>query len=173
MGRPDRMVGGYRRSSGMAAGPIAGARGWNRRSRASALLALLLDLVERLGEALERVLVGRGGAATGGALHRPVGALAHGVDHARLLGDVLDPGAVVLRVHRELGGADLGGGVGAGLERIADDHRNLVLHVLRRPGGDEDVGGVALAAGGVWLSPLLRWGRRTPPLRAAARRGRH
>src|SRR5215471_17949670 len=74
-----------------------------------ALLALLLDLVERLGEALERILVGRLGEAARGSLHRQVGALAHGVDHARFLGDVLDPGPIVLGVHRELGGADLGG----------------------------------------------------------------
>src|SRR4029453_15808941 len=89
------------------------------------LPALLLNLVERLREALERNLVGRRGAAAGGAAHSQVGGLAHGVDHARLLGDVLDPGAVVERVHRELGAADLGGGVRRGLERIADDNRNL------------------------------------------------
>src|SRR5262249_5611875 len=35
-----------------------------------ALFALLLDLVERLGEALERILVGRLGAAARGSLHR-------------------------------------------------------------------------------------------------------
>src|SRR5215831_3683431 len=67
-----------------------------RRATVPALLALLLDLVERLSEAFERVLVGRLGAAARSSLHRQVGALAHGVDHARLLGDVLDPGPVVL-----------------------------------------------------------------------------
>src|SRR2546429_9737497 len=89
------------------------------------LLALLLDLVERLGAALERILVGRLGAATRSSLHRQVGTLAHGVDHARFLGDVLDPGAIVLGVHGELGGADLGGGIRTGLERITDDDRYL------------------------------------------------
>src|SRR5438132_577325 len=79
-----------------------------------ALLAFLLDFVEGLGEALERILVGRGRAAARGALHRQVGALAHGIDHGRLLGDVLDPGAVVLRVHRELFSTDLGGVGGCG-----------------------------------------------------------
>src|SRR5258708_20765691 len=81
------------------------------------LLALLLDLIERLGEALERILVGRLGAAARSSLHRQVGALAHGVNHARFLADVLDPGAIALGVHRELGGADLGGGIPIVLER--------------------------------------------------------
>src|SRR5260370_39707072 len=99
-----------------------------------ALLAFLLDFVEGLGEALERILVGRGRAAARGALHRQVGALAHGIDHGRLLGDVLDPGAVVLRVHRYLFSTDRGGAFRPGLERIADDDPHLVLHAVRRPG---------------------------------------
>src|SRR5580704_14336820 len=111
------------------------------------LLAFLGGAVDRLAQALERILVGGFGAVAGDALDGQVAALAHGVDHAGFLGDVLDPGAVVERVHGELVGADLGGGVGAGLERIADDHRHLVAHVLGRPGGDEDIGLVALAAG--------------------------
>src|SRR5258708_14345966 len=119
-----------------------------------ALLAFMLDFVEGMGEALERILVGRGRAAARGALHRQVGALAHGIDHGRLLGDVLDPGAVVLRVHRELFSTDLGGGVRAGLERIADDDRHLVLHVLGRAGGDENIGRIALAAGRLGLGRL-------------------
>src|SRR5262249_2045947 len=88
MGRPRP-----RASRRFGAGQSACAKPPQREADGEKLLALLLDLVERLGEALERVLVGRGGAATGGALHRHVGALAHGVDHTRLLGHVLDPGA--------------------------------------------------------------------------------
>src|SRR5260370_29718781 len=114
--------------------------------RHGALLALLLDFLERLREPLERILVGRRRPATGCALHRQVGALAHGIDHARLLGDVLDPGTVVLRVHRELDSANLGGRIGAGLEWIADDDRHLVLYVVGRAGRDEDIGRIALAA---------------------------
>src|SRR6476620_11873211 len=105
-----------------------------RYSNLSELLALLLDLLERLRESLERILIGRRSAATRRALHRQVGAFAHGIDHTRLLGDVLDPGTIVLRVHRELDGADLGGGVGAGLERIADDDRHFVFYVFGRTG---------------------------------------
>src|SRR6266567_227451 len=111
----------------------------SRRAAGAALFALLLDLVERLSE----------------ALHRQVGALAHGIDHARLLGNVLDPGPVVLGVHPELGGADLGGGVRIGLERIADDDRHLVLHLLGGTGGDEHVGRMPhapLRSGPVWTA---------------------
>jgi hypothetical protein len=64
---------------------------------------------------------------------------AHGIDHARLFGDVPDPGAVVLSIHRKLSGTDLGSGVGAGLERIADHDRDLVPYILARAGRDEDV----------------------------------
>src|SRR5262249_10955317 len=135
-----------------------------------ALLALLLDLVERLGEALERILVGRLGAAARSSLHRQVGALAHGVDHARFLADVLDPGAIVSGVHRELGGADLGGGIGIGLERIADDDRHLVLHLVGGAGGDEDVGRIALAPFRLGLR-RLRLGEREADLVAAGRGG--
>src|SRR5258707_7020597 len=131
-----------------------------------ALLAFLVDFVEGLGEALERILVGRGRAAARGALHRQVGALAHGIDHGRLLGDVLDPGAVVLRVHRELFSTDLGGGVRAGLERIAYDDRHLVLHVLGRAGGDEHIGRIELAAGRLWLSYLRSCEREADPVAA-------
>src|SRR5258708_25246904 len=110
-----------------------------------ALLALLLDLVERLGEALERILVGRLGAAARSSLHRQIGALAHGVDHARFLAGVLDPGAIALGVHGELGGADLGGGNRIGLERVADNDRHLVLHLVGGAGGHADRGRVALS----------------------------
>src|SRR5262249_27952615 len=128
------------------------------------------DLVERLSEALERVLVGRLGAAARGSLYRQVGALAHGIDHARLLGNVLDPGPVVVGVHRELGGADLGGGVRIGLERIADDDGHLVLHLLGGTGGHEDVGRIALAP--LWLGlGGLRLGEREADLCAAGRGG--
>src|SRR5258708_24297303 len=110
-----------------------------------ALLALLLDLVERLGEALERILVGRLGAAARSSLHSQIGALAHGVDHARFLAGVLDPGAIALGVHGELGGADLGGGSRICPERVADNHRHLVLHLVGGAGGDTEVGSSALA----------------------------
>src|SRR5260221_7090552 len=90
---------------------------------AAVLLALLLDLIERLREPLERILVRRLRAAARGALDCDVGALAHGVDHARLLAHIFNPGAVVLSVHGELGGPDLGCGVGTGFEGVADDHR--------------------------------------------------
>src|SRR5207237_10847409 len=112
------------------------------------LLAFLLGAVERLRETLERVLVGRLGAAAGDALDGEVGALAHGIDHARLLGDVLDPGAVVLGVHRELGGADLGGGVRGRFERIPDDDRYLVFYLVGGTRRNEQVRGTARAARG-------------------------
>ena len=134
--------------------------------------ALLLDLVERLCEPLERILVGRRRAAAGGALHRQIGALAHGVDHARLLGDVLDPGAVVLRVHRELGGADLGGRIGAGLERIADD-RPTPRSSRSRPDGWRRRHRTGRACGrparSSWSSA---WRARSRPSRRRARRYR-
>src|SRR5262249_20719383 len=135
-----------------------------------ALLALLLDLVERLSEALERVLVGGLGAAARGSLHRQIGALAHGVDHTRFLGGVLDPGPIVFGVHRELGGADLGGGIGIGLERIADHPRHLVLPLFGRAGGDKDVGRIALAPFRLGLR-RLRLGEREADLVAVGRGG--
>src|SRR3954469_23331367 len=141
-----------------------------RYSNLSELLALLLDLLERLRKPLERILIRRRGAAPRRPLHRQVGALAHGIDHTRLLGDVLDPGAIVLRVHRELDGADLGGGIGAGLERIADDDRHFVFHVFGRTGRDEDVGRIALASNRLDLR-RLRLGKREADLAAAGRGG--
>src|SRR5262249_38073880 len=110
------------------------------------------------------------GEAARGSLHRQIGALAHGVDHARFLGDVLDPGPIVLGVHRELGGADLGGGIRIGLERIADDDRHLVLHLVGGAGGHEDVGGIALAPFRLGLR-RLRLGERKADLVAAGRGG--
>src|SRR5262249_61588499 len=116
------------------------------------------------------ILVGRLGAAARGSLHHQVGALAHGVDHARFLGGVLDPGPVVLGVHRELGAADLGGGIRIGLERIADDDRHLVFHLIGGTGRDEDVGRVALAPFRLRLR-RLRLGGREADLVAAGRGG--
>src|SRR5260370_2853225 len=98
-----------------------------------ALPALLRGAVEGLGQSLERIAVDRFRAAAGGAAHDEVGALAHGIDQPRLLGRILDPGAVALGVHGELGGADLGGRVGRALERIAADNPELFPHVLGRP----------------------------------------
>src|SRR5262249_55044832 len=85
------------------------------------LFALLRGAVEGLAEALERIAVGGLRAARRGALDDQVSVLAHGLHHARLFGRILDPGAVILRVHRELGGTDLHGGVGARFEAVADD----------------------------------------------------
>ena len=73
----------------------------------SPLPALPLRSVECLREALERILVGRLHAAARGAFDREVGTLAHGLDYARFVGGILYPGAAILGVHRELGGADL------------------------------------------------------------------
>src|SRR5262249_29142307 len=66
--------------------------------------------------------------------------------------------------------ADLGGGVRIGLERIADDHRHLVLHLLGGTGGDENVGGIALAPFRLGLR-RLRLGERKADLVAAGRGG--
>ena len=49
------------------------------------------------------------------------------------------------------------------LERIADDDRDLVLHLLGGPGGDEDVGWVALAAGRIGRSTTSAWRARSRP----------
>ena len=95
----------------------------------------------------------------------------HGVEHARLIGNVLDPGAVVLRVHRELDSPNLGGRIRAGLERIADDHRHLVPDVLGRTRRHEDVGLVALAPDRLGLG-RLRLAEREADLGAARRRSR-
>src|SRR5262249_20853379 len=137
---------------------------------AAALLALLLDLVERLREPLECILIGRLRAAAGRAFHRQVGALAHGIDHARFLGDILDPGTVVLRVHRELGGADLGGGVRTRSERIPYDDRYLVFYLVGGPGGNEQVRGTARTTRGLHCRGL-RLGKREAELVAAGRGG--
>src|SRR6476620_9024800 len=95
----------------------------------TASLALLRDAVERLGEALQRIAIGRFGTAPRFAGHDHVGAAPHRVDHARLFGGVLEPGAVGLRVHRVLVRADVDVCLRTGLERIADHDRNLVAHV--------------------------------------------
>src|SRR5258707_102555 len=65
-----------------------------------------------------------------------------------LLAPILNPGAVVLSVHGELGGPDLGCGVGTGFEGVADDHRHLVFHLLAWPDRDEQVRLITLAPGG-------------------------
>src|ERR1700722_15563131 len=95
--------------------------------------AFLADLVERLGEPLERIGVGRRGAPRRLALDGHIRALAHGIDQTRLLGSVLDPGAVTLGVHVVARAAELDGRVGIRLEPVADDDRYLVLHLLGRP----------------------------------------
>src|SRR5436305_14748564 len=77
-----------------------GSRLFAKQSR-SGLLALLGGTVERLAEPLERVTVGGLGAARRGALDHKLATLTHGIHHARLLGGIPDPGAVVLGVHRE------------------------------------------------------------------------
>src|SRR5687768_11575537 len=118
------------------------------------LPALLVDLFERLREPLERILVGRLGAAPRGTLYSEVAAFAHGVNHAGFLGYVLDPGAVVLRVHCKLAAADLGNCIGAGLERVAYDDRDLVLHVLGRTARYEQIGLIALSPRGLGLRQL-------------------
>src|SRR5262249_54449592 len=137
---------------------------------AAALFALLLDLVERLREALERILIGRRRAAPRSALHGEIDALAHAVDHARLLADVFDPGAVVLSVHGEFCGPDLGRGVGTGFEGIADNDRHFIFHLLAGAGRDEQVGLTALAAGRFHFR-RLRLGERKADLAAAGRGG--
>src|SRR5258707_690122 len=77
-----------------------------RATRRSA--AFLAHLVQRLRQALERKHIAGGGAARRRALDGQVGTLAHGVDQTRLLGGILDPGAV------GLGGLGLAGVGGAG-----------------------------------------------------------
>src|SRR5438128_391902 len=75
-------------------------------SRPASLLALLRRAIDRLGDALERECVGGLGAAGGDGLDHDIGALAHGVDQLGFLRRVLDPRAVVLRVHGETRGAN-------------------------------------------------------------------
>src|SRR5436853_3764038 len=99
-------------------------------SQSSASLARLLGTLKRLGEPLERKLVGTAGTTCGSALHGQIGTFAHGVEHAGLLRHVLDPGTILLGVHRELRGTDLSRRFGAFLERIADDDRYLIAHVF-------------------------------------------
>src|SRR5205085_2547807 len=72
----------------------------------SSLLAFLRRPIDRLANALERERIGGLGAAGGGGLDHHVGALAHGVEQLGLFRRVLDPGAVVLGVHREVRAAD-------------------------------------------------------------------
>src|SRR5262245_10466079 len=110
------------------------------------LLTFLADAVECLRKTFERILVDRQRTAAGSSFHRQFRALAHGIHHTRLFGHVLDPGAVVLSVHRELGSTYLCRGVRAGLERIADRYRDLVPDVVGGAGRDEHVGRIALAA---------------------------
>src|ERR1051326_5107202 len=102
------------------------------------LPARLRGAVERLREAFERITIDRLDAVTRSPGYDEVGPLAHGLDQARFLGRVLDPGAVVLGIEGELGGPDLDRGVGRGLERIADHHRDFVSHVLGGTGRDEE-----------------------------------
>src|SRR5262249_62101534 len=94
-----------------------------------ALLALLVGARQRLGQALERELISRLRSAAGSALDGQVGALAHGLDQARLFGDVLHPGAVVLGRHRKLHRADLGGG---GARRLAWTGAGVAVLVSQR-----------------------------------------
>src|SRR5262245_18300491 len=110
------------------------------------LLAFLADAVECLRKTFERILIDRQRTAAGSSLHRQFSALAHGIYHTRLFGHVLDPGAVVLGVHRELGGTYLCRCVRAGLERIADRYRDLVPDVVGGAGRYEHVGWIALTA---------------------------
>src|SRR5262245_58297508 len=94
------------------------------------LFTFLRSAVERLRNALERERVGGRGSLRGLGLDHGVAGLAHGLDQPRLFGGVLDPGAVVLGVHREAAAADGHGRFGVGLEGIAgDQNRNLVGHL--------------------------------------------
>src|SRR5580704_19424426 len=78
--------------------------------------ALLADAIERLRQSFEGVDVGAGGSLGRGPLDRQVLALAHGIDEARFLGRVLDPGAVGLGIHLVVCARNLDVGIGIGLE---------------------------------------------------------
>src|SRR4029079_9715656 len=110
------------------------------------LLAFLLDSIERLGKAFERILIRRLRAAARSALHRQVGSLAHGIDELAFLADVLDPRAVILGVHGKFRRADLGRRIRGGFEWIADAHRDFVLYLVGPTRRAENVGGSAPAA---------------------------
>src|SRR6185295_43773 len=110
-------------------------------------LALFRHPVEGLRNALEGVSICGLGAAPRLALDHQVGSLAHGVHHLRLFRCILYPGAVVLRVHGIGCRADRRGGVVARFLWIADDHRYLVFHLLRRPRRYEGICRIAVAAG--------------------------
>src|SRR6516165_559252 len=69
-------------------------------------LAVLSDPVERLRQALQREGVGGLGAFGGNALDHEISGPAHGLDHALLLGRILDPEPVALGVHRVSRAAD-------------------------------------------------------------------
>src|ERR1700730_9965806 len=69
------------------------------------LFALLVGAIEGLGKALERERVGRLRSLDGNALHHGALAGPQGIDQPRFFRHVLDPGAVLLGVERERGGA--------------------------------------------------------------------
>src|SRR5258707_4183485 len=138
-----------------------------RATRRSA--AFLAHLVQRLRQALERKHIAGGGAARRRALDGQVGALAHGVDQTRLLGGILDPGAVGLGVHGVGGPAHFERRVRIALEAIADDERDLVLDLFGRTRRHEQKRGIARAAGRGRLR-VRRLGEREAHLLAGRRR---
>ena len=103
------------------------------------------------------------------ALHHRVLARPHGLDHMGLFGRVLDPGAVLLGVKRKRGRADLHGRLGIRLERIADDDRHLVAHLVGRPRGNEHVGRVARPVGRDWSPRTKAWRSQSRPFCRRAR----
>src|SRR5207245_7291741 len=79
-------------------------------------------------------------------------------------------GTVLLSVHREFRGSDLGRRLRAFLEGIADDDRYLIAHVLGRPGRNEQEGRGARAAGRIGRRRLGLRKRKTHLLAARGRR---
>src|SRR5262249_8083766 len=83
---------------------------------------LIGNLIERLGDALERIGVRRSGATCRLALDDKVGAPAHDFNHLPFFGRVLHPRPIILSVHRVSRRADSGGGLGTRVFPIADHH---------------------------------------------------
>src|SRR6185437_14481163 len=120
--------------------------------------ARLVDLVQRVGEAGERIGVPGHRAALGGSGDDERLARLHQVDEADLVGALPDPGgavaAVVLGEELELVAADLGGGGAAVLVLVARVHLRLRLGLAAGPVGDQEIDRIALDLARIALARL-------------------
>src|SRR5690606_3230053 len=121
-----------------------GSMAWRPR-RIPASIAFLY-FPESGGDALQGIGIAGVGAAPRGSLYLHLPAGAHGLDHFRLGGLVLDPGRVVLRQHAEPLVVDAHGDFRSGLQRIAHDRLRRIAGALRR-----DEHKIVAVIDGVWL----------------------